>query len=155
MKIGLSLVVLLSLVACGRDPASTAAKPAGSPAARAASAGEESVAAVPQGGSSRAVTLRFVLEDKPRVGATSHLRLEFSAAAPQAGVTFRIEGEELGFDAGTAPQAIDVTEAGTTRTVAFTPRSPGLTAATVRLKGSGGEAAEVLYDIPVLVEPAG
>jgi len=154
MKIGLSLVVLLSMAACGRDPASTAARPAGS-TAQAATAGAESVAAVAQGGSSRAVTLRFVLEDRPRVGATSHLRLEFSAAAPQAGVTFRIEGEELGFDAGSAPQAIDVTEAGATRTVAFTPRSPGLTAATVHLKPSGAEAAEILYDIPVLVEPAG
>ena len=155
MKIGLSLVVLLSMAACGRDPASTAARPAGSTAAQAATAGAESVAAVAQGGSSRAVTLRFVLEDRPRVGATSHLRLEFSAATPQAGVTFRIEGEELGFDAGSAPQAIDVTQAGATSTVAFTPRSPGLTAATVHLKPSGAEAAEILYDIPVLVEPAG
>ena len=60
MKVGLSLLVLLSMVACSRDPVSTEARPAGTQAARAAGGGADSVAAVAQGGSARAVALRFV-----------------------------------------------------------------------------------------------
>ena len=157
MKVGLPLLVLLSIAACGRDPVSTATKSSGSPAAQAAAAGADTVAAVAQGGASRPVTLRFALEGKPRVGATSQLRLEFSAASPQAGVLFRVEGEELGLNDAATPQMIDLTEEGksVTRTVTIAPRSPGLAVATVHVQPSGAESAEILYDIPVLADPAG
>ena len=124
MKVGLSLLILLSMAACSRDPVSTEAQPSGSPAAKAASAAADSVAAVAQGGSSLPVTLRFALEGRPRVGTTSNLRLEFSAATPRAGVQFRIEGEALGLDAAAGAQVIDLAEEGksVTRTVAITPQ---------------------------------
>lgn len=156
MKVGLSLLVLLSVAACSREPASSAAKPAGSPAAQSGGSGAESVAAVAEGGSSRAVTVRFVLQERPSVGSTSHLQLEFAAAAPQPGASFRIEGNELGFDAATSRQVIDLGEAGRSaiQTVAFTPRSPGLMQAAVHVQPSSAEAAEIVYTIPVLVEPA-
>lgn len=156
MKVGLSLLVLLSVAACGRDPASSVAKTAGSPAAQSGGSGTESVSAVVEGGSSRAVTLRFALQERPRVGATSHLQLEFAAAAPQPGATFRVEGEELGFDASGNRQVLDLAEAGrsVTQTVSFTPRSPGLAQATVHVQPASAEAPEIVYTVPVLVEPA-
>lgn len=155
-RFGLPLLMLLSVTACSRDPQPSAAAGAPSAAQPGPTATSESVAAVAQGGAAGPVDVRFVLEKRPVAGAASTLRLEFTAAAPLTGVTVRIEGETLGFDPAGSQTVIDLPEAGkpVSYTVGFTPQSPGIVEASVRVLPPGAGAREALYAIPVLVDAA-
>jgi len=156
-RIGLPLLVLLSVCACSRDPQPEQGESAGNAARTNAAASGDSVAAVAQGGATGPVSLRFAVETRPVVGTASSLRLELAAAAPLTGVSVRIEGETLGFDAAGSQKVIDLPEAGkpVVYAVRFTPETQGIADASVHVLPAGAEAREVVYAIPVLVEAAG
>lgn len=152
-RIGLSLLVSLTLGACSREPQPEAGAAAATPSSP-TTAASDTVAAVAQGGVTGPVSLRFAIEQRPAVGVATNLRLEFSSAMPQSGVSVRIEGESLGFDPAGSQKVIDLPEPGkpVTYTLRFTPQAPGIFDAAVHVLAQGDELREAVYAIPVLVD---
>ena len=152
-RIGLSLLVSLSLGACSREPQQSEAAGV-TPTAATATAASDTVAAVAQGGVTGPVSVRFAIEERPTVGVATNLRLEFASAAPQSGVSVRVEGESLGLDPAGSQKVIDLPEPGkpVSHTLRFTPQAPGILDAAVHVLAQGEESREAVYAIPVLVE---
>jgi hypothetical protein len=102
------------------------------------------------------VSVRFAIETRPTVGVATNLRLEFSSAAPQSGVSVRIEGESLGLDPAGSQKVIDLPEPGkaVSHTLRFTPQAPGIFDAAVHVLAQGEQSREAVYAIPVLVDAA-
>jgi hypothetical protein len=152
-RIGLSLLLSLSLGACSREP-QPAETAAATPSAATATAASDTVAAVAQGGVTGPVSVRFAIEERPTVGVATNLRLEFSSAAPQSGVSVRIEGESLGIDPAGSQKVIDLPEPGkpVSHTLRFMPQAPGIFDAAVHVLTQGDQAREAVYAIPVLVD---
>ncbi|HMA10731.1 MAG TPA: hypothetical protein VKO83_02510 [Steroidobacteraceae bacterium] len=149
MKAVLSLVVLLGLSACGREPESDAPSKS-SAAATTSRTGDESVAAVAQSPGTPAISLRFALVGKPRTGAAMPLRLDLAGVPGQ--VTLHLQGEGLVID----PQAASLTlpEGGSpiSQSVSVTPNAAGITELVVRIQPPGDGAQEIVYAVPLLVE---
>jgi len=157
MKYGLPLLVLLSVAACGRDPASSPASVNTSALdAKRSAAAEETVAAVQQSSGRAAVVLRFALENKPALGSPTRIRLDFTAAEPLAQVAVSTEGMGMAVDAAGATATLAMAEAGKTvsHTVVVTPQATGFSELIVHLLPSGDGSNEIVYAIPVMIEAA-
>lgn len=155
MKYGLSLLVLLSVAGCSRDPASTTT---GTTAATGNKAPvvEETVAAVLLSPAKASIALRFLLESKPVLGSPGRVRLDFSATDPVANLTLRAEGKDLSVDAAGASATISLPEAGKTvsHTVSVTPQAPGFSQLIVHAQPPGEGTAEIVYAIPLMTDAA-
>jgi hypothetical protein len=157
MRYGLSLLVLLSIAGCGREPASSVNT--GTAATAASSKGpvvEETVAAVQQSPGKAAVALRFLLEGKPAVGAPIRVRLDFTAAHPIAQLTVHAQGAGLVVEDSGAAATLAMHEAGKTvsHEVSVTPQAAGFSQLIVRALPSDDGAAEIVYAIPLMTDAA-
>lgn len=155
MRIRVTTMVLLALVACSRDPKPAAAGAASAtPSAGSVAPVNDSVAAVAQGPGNAAVSMRFVVEEKPAVGKLSRLRLDFAAETPQQ-LTLRVEGANVTLDPAGAQGTVALTDKGITvsHSLSFTPQAPGLTDLFVHVSTAGG-APETVYAVPLLVDAA-
>lgn len=151
MKAVLSLVVLLGLAACGREPESTAPSK-GTATSAAARTVDESVAAVAQSPGKPAASLRFALAGKPRVGVASPLRLDLAGEPGQ--FMLHLQGEGLAIDPPAAALTLQEGAASGSQTVSVTPGSAGITELLVRIQPPGDGAQEIRFAIPLLVEGA-
>jgi len=156
MRYGLSLLVLLAVTACSRDPEpSTVAAPATAATTHTPTA-DDSVAAAQQSPGKSPVTLRFVLESKPVVGSATPVRLDFTASEPITQLAVRAEGTDLAVDAASAsfvlalPEADDVVS----HSIAVTPQVAGFSQLIVRVLPPGDGAAEIVYAIPLMADAA-
>lgn len=157
MKYGLSLLLLLSIVGCSRDPASSSSTAAAAAAARnKAPAADETVAAVLLSPAKTSLALRFLLESKPALGSPGRVRLEFTATDPIANLALRAEGKDLTIDAAGATATLSLPEAGKTvsHTMSVTPQAPGFSQLIVHAQPPGDGAAEIVYAIPLLTDAA-
>jgi hypothetical protein len=157
MKYSLSLLVLLSIAGCSRDPASSAATgPAHSTAANRTPAADETVGAVQLSSGKTPVALRFMIEGKPAVGSPVQVRLDFTATDPIARLAVRMEGTGLTVDANGAMAMLALPEAGgtVTHTVAVTPQVAGFSQLMVHALPPGDGAVEMVYAIPLMTDAA-
>jgi hypothetical protein len=116
------------------------------------------VAAVLQTPGKASVQLLFHLADKPVVGKTGSLRLDFSAADPVPVLALKAESVALELGAN-AEASLVLPEAGATvhHALSFTPRQAGWAELIVRLTAGnpeGGATTEMRYTIPLLVAAA-
>jgi hypothetical protein len=157
MRYGLSLLVLLSVAACSRDPEPPSAGGA-APAAAASKAptADDTVAAAQQTAGKSPVTLRFLLDSKPVVGSATPVRLDFTAAEPIAQLAVRAEGAGLTVDATGASAMLALPEAGrvVSHTVGVTPQVAGFSELIVHVLPPGDGAAETVYAIPLMADAA-
>lgn len=157
MKYGLSLLVLLSIAGCSRDPASSAPTAATAAAARnKAPAADEPVAAVLLSPTKSSVALRFLLEGKPAAGSPSRVRLDFTATEPVANLAIRAEGKDLTVDATGATATLSLPEAGKTvsHALSVTPQASGFSQLIVHAQPPGEGAGEIVYAIPLMTDAA-
>jgi len=157
MRYGLSLLVLLAVAGCSREPdAAATTRAAATAASNTAPVVEETVAAVQQSTGKAAVTLRFLLQGKPAVGMPVRVRLDFAASVPMAQLAVRLEGAGLTIDASEATTTLALPEADKTvsHTVSVTPQAAGFSQLIVHAQPPGDGAAEILYAIPLMTEAA-
>ena len=157
MRYGLSLLVLLSVAACSRDPEPPATGGA-APAAAASKtpAADDTVAAPQQTAGKSPVTLRFLLDTKPVVGSATPVRLDFTAVEPVTQLAVRAEGAGLTVDAAGATAMLALPEAGrvVSHTVSVTPHVAGFSELMVHALPPGDGATEIVYAIPLMADAA-
>lgn len=156
MRYGLSLLVLLAVAACSRDPEPSAPGAAATTATTHTPTADDSVAAVQQSSGKSPVTLRFVLENKPAVGSATPVQLDFTASEPIAQLAVRVEGVDLTVDAASASFMLALPEADkvVSHTVAVTPQGAGFSQLIVHVLPTSDGAAEFVYAIPLMADAA-
>ena len=153
MRVVLPVVILLGVAACSREPDApaqpeNAAAPVSAPAAPTA---EDSVAAVLQSSGRPQVAVRFAVEGKPVVGTPTPVRLDVSG--DPGSLALRLQGEGLAIDPAGATLVLGDDRKPVSQTVTVNPRAAGIVELIVNIQPPG-EAREVVYAIPLLVEGA-
>lgn len=151
MRAVLPFMILLGVAACGREPDVAASAASKSTSATPAPGAEDSVAAVVQSPGKPAVSLRFALGGRPRIGAATSLRLDL-AGAPGA-LSVRLDGEGLVLEPSALAVTIGEDGQAASQSISVTAQVAGISELVVRVQPGDG-AQEVVYAIPLLIEGA-